>query len=55
MNHSESNRLVKNFVLPTKFWLPTFATMQIINPKVGTAPKNREVFMDNQSSPHFLP
>ena len=60
MGHSESNEIRQNFrisdnQLSIQFWLPTFSTMRILNPKVVTVPKQiREVIMDAQSPLHFL-
>ena len=49
VGHSESNEIQKNFCTSDnqfliKFWLLTFSTMEILNPKVGTVPRYFEKY-----------
>ena len=50
MGHPKRIRILKNFCtsnnqLFIKFWLPPFLTMTILNPKVGTVPKQFEKYL----------
>ena len=59
MVQSKSIRILKNFCTSDKqffikFWLPTFSTMRILNPKVGTVPRKFEYLWTTNRPRHLF-
>ena len=61
MSYSKNNETRYNFrtcdnLFLIKFWLLTSSTMEILNPKVGTVPKNFEKYLwSTNRLAHFSP